>query len=139
MKDKSMSIDDLIREVVRQEAEANKKLADLKSKYNQVFMDLAVIEAQLDECQRVREGIKKTLIEDGDFDLHKVDGVKVSVCPIVKLAVKNINDVEEKYKTTEVVVDTKKAQEAMKLFGEVPAGFEDKTYHRFTWKGKDDK
>lgn len=139
MEDKSMSVDDWIKEVVRQETEANKKLLDLKSKYNQVFMDLAVIQAQLDECERAREEIKKMLIEDEDFDLHKVDGVKVSVCPITKLAVKNIKDVDEKYKTTEVVVDVKKAQEAMKLFGELPAGFEDKTYHRFTWKDENEK
>lgn len=139
MEDKSMNVDDLIKEVITQEASANKKIAELQSKYSHVFKELEVLQAQLDECERVRGEIKTMLIEDNDFDLHKVEGVKVSVCPIVKLAVKDIDKVEDKYKSTEVVADVKKAQEAMKLFGEVPEGFENKTYHRFTWKDAHDK
>lgn len=134
MGSKSMSVDDLIKEVIVQETEANKKIAELQYKYAHVFKELEVLNAQLNECEKVRDEIKSMLIENEDFDLHKVDGVKVSVCPIVKLAVKDINEVESKYKSIEMVADVKKAQEAMKLFGEVPEGFENKTYHRFTWK-----
>ena len=131
-------VDASIKEIIEADKALNQKLDTLKSKYKHVFDELDILNAQLAELAKAKEEIKAQLIASEDFDLHKVDGVKVSVCPIVKLEVEDIDKVDAKFKSTEVVADVKKAQEAKKLFGELPAGFKDKTYHRFTWKeGKD--
>lgn len=130
----NVNVDGLIESVARKEAELNAKIADLKSKYKQTFDDLEALTVQLDECVKAKEEIKALLIQREDFDLHKAGGMKVSVCPIVKLEVEDIDKVDDKFKSTEVVADVKKAQEAQKLFGETPEGFKDKTYYRMTWK-----
>lgn len=133
------TVDDSIKDIISAEKEVNKKLNDLKSRFKHVFDELETLTVQLDELAKAKEEIKAALIANEDFDLHKVDGVKVSVCPVVKLEVEDIDKVEDKYKSTEVVADVKKAQEAKKLFGELPAGFKDKTYYRFGWKDTGNK
>lgn len=128
------SVDDIIRSISKNENEILEKIETLKSKYGAVFQEYNSLTAQLDELQKAKDEVKGMLIAAEDFDLHKVDGVKVSVCPVVKLEVEDLDAVEDKYKSTEVVANVKKAQEAKKLFGELPAGFKDKTYYRLAWK-----
>lgn len=132
-------VDNVIKDIVTKTKEVEKKINDLKFKYKHVFDEMDTLLAQMDELERAKSEVKAMLIEAEDFDLHKVGTVKVSVCPITKLEVEDIDKVDDKYKSTEVVADVKKAQEVKKLLGEVPEGFKDKTYHRFTWKdtGKD--
>lgn len=130
-------VDEAIAAIIEAERTLNKELEQLKSQYKGVFDALAKIEAQQDELEKAKAEVKEGLIAMEDFDLHKVQGVKVSVCPVVKLAVEDEDKVPDKYKSTEVVVDVKKAQEYKKLYGKMPDGFADKTYYRLTWKEDD--
>lgn len=127
-------IDETISAIIKAERELNEQLQILKAEHKAAFDALDKLNAQQDEIERMKAEVKDALIATEDFDLHKVEGYKVSVCPIVKLAVQDEDAVDEKYKSTEVVVDVKKAQEHKKLYGVLPKGFADKTYHRLTWK-----
>lgn len=128
------NIDNTIRSIIQAERDLDAQLEKLKVEHKAAFDALAVLEAQRDELEKLKSDVKDALIQNEDFDLHMVDGVKVSVCPITKLAVVDEDRVDEKYKSEQVVVDVKKAQEHKKLYGVLPAGFVDKTYHRLTWK-----
>lgn len=132
------AVEDSIRAILIAEKTVNEQLDKLKTQYEHVFKALDALNAAKENVEEMKAELKDKLIQAEDFDLYKVDGVKVSVCPVVKLAVADESKVDEKYKSTEVVVDVKKAQEHKKLYGELPEGFLDKTYHRFTWKEETD-
>lgn len=131
------NIDDMIQSIISAERRVNDELAHLRAEYERVFEQYDKLTKEQEEVERMKEAVKVRLIEEEDFDLHKVDGYKISVCPVVKLAVLDEDKVADKYKSTEVVVNLKKAQDYKKLSGELPEGFLDKTYHRLTWKEDD--
>lgn len=137
MSEKTDNIDLTISAIIEAEQKVDAELAQLKTQYQGVFDALDKIQAQRDEIERMKAEVKDALVTTEDFDLHKVKGYKISVCPVVKFAVGDEDLVEDKYKSTEVVVDTKKAQEHKKLYGKTPAGFIDRTYYRLTWKEDD--
>lgn len=127
-------IDETISQIVAHEHQLRSDLDKLIAQNEQVFKQKDTLEAQLDELQKMKNQVKETLVKNGDFDLHKVGDVKVSVCKIVKLAVSDMNKVPEEFKSVLTVANEKKAQEYTKVFGKPPEGFEDKSYHRFTWR-----
>lgn len=133
------NIDDMIGYIIGAEYRVNTELNRLREQYQQVFEQYDKLVKEQEELERMRAEVKERLIHDEDFDLHKVDGYKVSVCPVVKLEVADENAVPEQYKSTGVIVNLKKAQDYKKLSGETPEGFIDKTYHRLTWKEDDAK
>lgn len=104
-----------------------------------IFKRLEVLDVQIDELQKMKKEVKDALVAKGDFDLHKVDGVKVSVANIARVAVADIDKVPEDFKSTQVVVDEKRAQEYLKVMGKVPDGFINKSYQRFSWKDEKEK
>lgn len=129
-----MDIDKQVSLIAEKERELRTELDKLVSSNPDIFKQKELLEAQLDELQRMKDEVKAELIKRKDFDLHKVGGVKVSVSRIVKVAVGNIDKVPDDFKSTMVVADEKKAQEYIKVMGEIPEGFVDKSYHRLTWK-----
>lgn len=137
MPDMDGNIDDMIHSIIGAERRVNIELKRLKEEYKQVFERYDSLVKEQEEIEHMKATVKDRLIEDEDFDLHKVDGYKISVCPVVKLAVQDEDAIDEKYKSTEVVVNVKKAQDYKKLSGRLPEGFVDKTYHRMIWKEDD--
>lgn len=129
-----MDIDKQVSFIAEKERELRTELDKLVSSNPTIFKQKEILEAQLDELQKMKDDVKDELIKRKDFDLHKVDGVKVSVSRIIKVAVDDIDKVSDDFKETKVVANEKKAQEYIKVMGEIPAGFVDKSYHRLTWK-----
>lgn len=132
------SVDERISAVVKAERALDEQIAMLRNSHKTAFEEMQKLEDERARLEKEKADIKADLIKTEDFDLHKVEGCKVSVCPVVKLAVKDESLVDDKYKSTQIVVDVKKAQEHKKLYGETPEGFEDNTYYRLTWKEEND-
>lgn len=127
-------IDSELAVIAEKEKTAEVALAELHATYPDVFKQITAIEAAYAEVGALKEAVKQKLIEQGDFDLHRIGNLRVSVSKTAKVKVKNIDEVEDKYKSTEVVVDEKKAREYLKVMGELPAGFEDASFYRLNWK-----
>lgn len=128
------SIDDVIARIILDTEDINQRFEVFQREHKAVFDELEEINALRAEIEERKAKLKEQMIREEDFDLHKVQGMKISVCPITKLAVEDEDLVDEKYKTTGVVINTKKAQDHKKLYGVVPAGFRDATYYRMDWK-----
>lgn len=127
-------IDSELAVIAEKEKTAEGALAELHAKYPEVFTQIQAIEDAYAEVGKLKDAVKEKLIEQGDFDLHRIGNLRVSVSKTAKVKVKNIDEVEDKYKSTEVVVDEKKAREYLKVMGELPAGFEDASFYRLNWK-----
>lgn len=128
------SIDDAIARILLDTEDINQRFEAFQREHKAVFDELEEINTLRAEIEERKIKLKERMIREEDFDLHKVKGMKISVCPITKLAVEDEDLVDEKYKTTGVVINTKKAQDHKKLYGTVPAGFRDATYYRMDWK-----
>lgn len=129
-----MDIDKRMSEIAEAERALVRERDKLVSSNPAVFKQLDSINVQLDELQKMKEEVKAELINNKDFDLHKVGNLKVSISNIAKVVVDDITQVPDEFKETKVVANEKKAQEYLKVMGEVPAGFINKSYQRFSWK-----
>lgn len=129
-----MDIEKRMSEIADYERSLVAERSQLLSSNPAVFSQLEKIDKQLAQVQKMKDDVRAELIKNKDYDLHKVGNLKVSISNIAKVAVENIDDVPSEFKETKVVANEKKAQEYLKVMGEVPAGFVDKSYQRFSWK-----
>ena len=129
-----MDIEKRMSEIADYERSLVAERSQLLSSNPAVFSQLEKIDEQLAQVQKMKDDVRAELIKNKDYDLHKVGNLKVSIINIAKVAVENIDDVPSEFKETKVVANEKKAQEYLKVMGEVPAGFVDKSYQRFSWK-----
>lgn len=129
-----MDIEKRMSEIADYERSLVAERSQLLSSNPAVFSQLEKIDEQLAQVQKMKDDVRAELIKNKDYDLHKVGNLKVSISNIAKVAVENIDDVPSEFKETKVVANEKKAQEYLKVMGEVPAGFVDKSYQRFSWK-----
>ena len=129
-----MDIEKRMSEIADYERSLVAERSQLLSSNPAVFSQLEKIDEQLAQVQKMKDDVRAELIKSKDYDLHKVGNLKVSISNIAKVAVENIDDVPSEFKETKVVANEKKAQEYLKVMGEVPAGFIDKSYQRFSWK-----
>lgn len=128
------TINDSVKDIAIIEADVEQQLATLQQQYPDIFKQIEYIEEQKRKVNEFKESIKQRLIDTQDFDLHEVDGVKISVSKIAKLDVDNINDVPDEFKEVATTANVKKATDYMKVMGEMPKGFKDKSYYRLNWK-----
>lgn len=127
-------IDGELVQIAEREQSAEQALAKLHQEYPQVFEQMKQIEAAFADVERLKTAVKEKLVKDQDFDLHRIGKLRVSVSKTAKVKVKDIDAVPEDFKSTEVVVNEKKAREYLKVMGELPAGFEDVSFYRLNWK-----
>lgn len=127
-------IDGELVQIAEREQSAEQALAKLHQEYPQVFEQMKQIEAAFADVERLKTAVKEKLVKDQDFDLHRIGKLRVSVSKTAKVKVKDIDAVPEDFKSTEVVVNEKKAREYLKVMGELPAGFEDASFYRLNWK-----
>ena len=129
-----MPIEDKISNIAEREMALRKELDSLITENSEVFKQKDAIEEQLNNLEQEKLAIKEELVKNGDYDLHQVGKLKVYVSRVVKVAVDNIDEVPDEFKETKVVANEKKAQEYAKVMGEMPNGFADKSYYRFSWR-----
>ena len=129
-----MPVEDKISKIAEREMALRKELGNLIADNSEVFKQKDFIEDELNKLEQEKLAIKDELVKNNDFDLHQVGKLKVSVSRVVKVVVDDIGKVPDAFKETKVVANEKKAQEYVKVMGEIPEGFTDKSYYRFSWR-----
>lgn len=135
-----MSDDDLsaqIAKVVQDEKSLATRLKSLKDDYPEVFDELDAISKADKEVACRKTAIKSELVKRKDFDIHEENpSVRVSVSRITRVVAPDIEKVPTEYLKVETVADEKKATEYLRVMGEPPEGFVDKSIYRLNWKIK---
>lgn len=128
------SIEDRLAKVITLQRFAEEAYAALEQEHPEVWARLQEIEKAKSDAEQEKAAVRDELIRARDFKLRQIDGYNISVTRTVKLVVSDPEKVSQDYKRTEEVVDVKKAQEDMKVLGELPAGFEDKSIYKLNWR-----
>lgn len=119
-------------------AKEERRLFALEDEYRQrypeashYFDELADAHIKLEER---RKELKEVLHNANDYDLHQEeDGLEFSITKVVRMKVKDIDEVEPEFKQMMEVADEKRAANYYKLYGEAPKGFVDNSYDRLNW------
>lgn len=128
------SIEDRLQQILDIQKQADEAYASIEQEFPEVWAKLKAIDHARELAQQAKDEIREELIASKDFTTKQVGGYNISVSRTVKLAVVDQAKVSQDYKKTEEIVDVKKAQEYMKVMGQLPAGFEDRSVYRFNWK-----
>lgn len=131
---KKSLVKNTISSIVAAEQALENRVKKLEKDYPDVLTEIKQIDKAREEIQVLKASLKKSLEEEQDYDVYEESGVRVSVTKVAKVAVEDIDQVPEAYKETKVVADEKKALEYLRVFGEVPAGFVEKSYSRLNWR-----
>ena len=81
-----------------------------------------------------RKELKEALAQAKDYDVHEINGRRFSLTKVVRMKVKDIDEVDGEFKQMMEVADEKRAASYFKLYGEPPKGFEDNSYDKINWK-----
>lgn len=128
------SSESLAEELVQTERDLFDRKKDIEMRYPDLAHELREMDRLTNRVEALKQDLKQALVEEDDYDIHEVDGKKYSVSKVVKLAVDNIDLVPAEFKSVMEVANEKKAQDYYKLFGDVPAGFVDKSYNKLNYK-----
>lgn len=131
---KNSSVKVAISSIVAAEQALENRVKKLEKDYPEVLTEIKQIDKAREEIQMLKTSLKKSLEEKQDYDVYEESGVRVSVTKVAKVAVEDIDQVPEDYKETKVVADEKKALEYLRVFGDVPSGFVEKSYSRLNWR-----
>lgn len=130
--------DELVNKIIDTEQSLKNSTAMLEQKYPEVFEQLKEIEKLGKEVDELKAELKSNLLEAKDFDVHdEHPDVRVSLTRVAKIEVADLEAVPDDYKETKVVANDKKALEYLRVMGEAPSGFKDKSYYRFNWIKKE--
>lgn len=128
------SAEEVAKAIIRLE----KDLAEYEAKLKELFPEASDyvddINAVKEDIEARKKELKEVLAESNDFDIHQIDGKTYSLTKVVKMKVKDIDEVEPDFKHVEEVADEKRAAKYYKLYGEPPKGFEDNSYNKINWK-----
>lgn len=123
-----------LEQIIQLQKQADELYNSIEESHPEVWKILQMVDAARQHAEQEKQKIRDELIAAKDFSVKQVAGFNISVSRTVKLAVADQTKVNPDFKRTEEVVDLKKAQEYMKVMGELPAGFEDKSVYRLNWK-----
>lgn len=129
-------VDSQLMKAAKLEAQVTEELELLHSQYPEIFKQMAEIEKQAKEVQRLKDAVKQRLIEEGDFDLHEVGDLSVSLSAVAKVKVVDIDQVPDEFKETKTVLKESKARDFLKVMHRPPEGCEDSSYYRLNWRVK---
>ena len=127
-------IDDLAKEIIAEEKRLQQYKKDIEEEFPDAQRHYDTLNKGLEELAKKRDELKAKLIEEGDYDIHQVDGRQFSISKVVKMKVDNIDEVDPDFKQTMEVADEKRAAKYYKLYGEAPKGFVDNSYNKINWK-----
>lgn len=125
-------------EIMRLQSLLDEKEQALAQEYPSVFAAIKEINEQKAGVDKLFEKLKEKLVAEGDTDIHEVSDGKYkmtfSLSKTSKVGVVDIDKVPEEFVETQKVADPKKLKSYYELYGEVPAGCEDKSFYRLTKK-----
>lgn len=125
-------------EIMRLQSVLDQKEQALAEEYPSVFAAIKEINEQKAGVDKLFEKLKEKLVAEGDTDVHEVsDGtykMTFSLSKTSKVGVVDIDKVPDEFIETQKVADPKKLKAYYELYGEVPAGCEDKSFYRLNKK-----
>lgn len=127
-------IDNLARDIINEEKLLAQYQDDFKEEFPEADKHLTNISEGYARLEEKKKELKECLAKAEDYDIHKVDGKTFSISKVVRMKVKNIDDVPADFKATMEVADEKRAASHYKLYGTAPEGFEDASYNKMNWK-----
>ncbi len=107
---------------------------DIKGKFPEAQEHFDALAEGYVGLEQLKGEIKEALVQAQDYDIHEVDGHQISLTKVVKMKVKDIEEVDPEFKQTMEVADEKRAAKYYKLYGEAPKGFEDASYSKLNLK-----
>lgn len=131
---KSAHIDNLAKDIVSEERRLKELEHKISLEYPEAKKELDELRNGWIDIEDRRKELKEALINAEDYDVHEVDGHRFSLTKVVKMKVKDIDEVEPDFKQVMEVADEKRAAKYYKLYGEPPKGFEDNSYTKINWK-----
>lgn len=128
----------LVQEVVSRQKHLESLKAQFRAEHQDVMAEYDKFDEEEAVINKLKNTIKQKLVDNKDFDVHEefADNVRVSVSRIPRVEVADLEHVPDSFKRVETVADTKKASEYLRVMGEAPEGFIDKSYHRLNWREK---
>lgn len=127
-------IENLARKLIEEERRLQQYAEDIKGKYPEAQSHFDALQEGFEHLAEMREELKSELIKADDYDVHSVDGHQFSLTKVVKMKVKDIDEVPADFKQTMEVADEKRAAKYYKLYGEAPKGFQDASYNKLNMK-----
>ena len=127
-------IENLAQSIIDEEKRLKQYQEDIKEMFPDAQEHFDTLQKGLADLEAKRKELKEALADAKDYDVHEVDGHQFSLSKVVKMKVKDIDEVESDFKQTMEVADEKRAAKYYKLYGEPPKGFEDNSYNKINWK-----
>lgn len=127
-------IENLARKYIDEERRLAQYAEDIKGKYPEAQEHFDALQEGYGHLIELREDLKAALSQAKDYDIHEVDGKQISLTKVVKMKVKDIDEVDPDFKQTMEVADERRAAKYYKLYGEAPKGFEDASYVKLNVK-----
>lgn len=127
-------IEQLARKLIDEERRLQQYAEDIKGKYPEAQEHFDALQEGYAKLIEMREDLKKALHTAENYDVHEVDGHQFSLTKVVKMKVKDIDEVDPAFKQTMEVADEKRAAKYYKLYGEAPKGFVDASYDKLNMK-----
>lgn len=127
-------IENLARDIINEEKLLDQYQKDFKDEFPEADKHLTQISEGLARVEDKKKELKEALAKANDYDIHTVEGKYFSISKVVRMKVKNIDDVPADFKAIMEVADEKRAANHYKLYGVAPDGFEDASYNKINWK-----
>lgn len=127
-------IESLARKLIDEERRLKQYADDIKGKFPEAQEHFDALQEGYGHLVEMREDLKAALANADNYDVHTVDGHQFSLTKVVKMKVKDIDEVDPDFKQTMEVADEKRAAKYYKLYGEAPKGFEDASYNKLNMK-----
>lgn len=125
-------------EIVRLQTVLEQEESAIEQAHPEVFAQIKEINERKAAVDKLWEKLKAKLVEEGDTDVHEVyEGnykCTFSLSKTSKVGVVDINKVPEEFVEVKKVADPAKLKAYYELYGEVPAGCEDKSFYRLNKK-----
>lgn len=125
-------------EIMRLQSTLEQEELAIEQAHPEVFAQIKRINEQKEAVDNLWNKLKEKLIEAGDTDVHEVhEGdykCTFSLSKTSKVGVVDIDKVPEEFVEVQKVADPKKLKSYYELYGEVPAGCEDKSFYRLNKK-----
>lgn len=125
-------------EIMRLQSVLEQEELAIERAHPEVFAQIQKINEQKKAVDSLWDKLKERLVAEGDTDIHEVrEGdykCTFSLSKTSKVGVVDINKVPEEFVEVQKVADPKKLKSYYELYGEVPAGCEDKSFYRLNKK-----
>lgn len=124
--------------IIKLQDELDRQEQALQRANPELFAQIKAVEEAKKNIDTMWSALKEKLVEANDFDVHEVEQegfvCSYSVSKTSKIVPVDMDKVPEEFTEVKKVADPAKLKAYYELYGEVPAGCEDKSFYRLNKK-----